>query len=125
MAERDLMMILSLFVGGACGIAAVALKTAIEFIHHSLTSWFDGSAYNFLYLIYPGVGMLIAMLFVRYVVKDNIGHGVTKVLLAVSKNESNVFSSQFFHSLSVFNCCLISLLSTTCHPVGASLADAR
>ena len=99
MAERDLMMILSLFVGVACGIAAVALKTAIEFIHHSLTSWFDGSAYNFLYLIYPGVGMLIAMLFVRYVVKDNIGHGVTKVLLAVSKNESKIRSHNMWTSV--------------------------
>ena len=99
MAERDLMMILSLFVGVACGIAAVALKTAIEFIHHSLTSWFDGSAYNFLYLIYPGIGMLIAMLFVRYVVKDNIGHGVTKVLLAVSKNESKIRSHNMWTSV--------------------------
>lgn len=90
MPERDVMMILSLFVGISCGLAAVLLKTAIEFIHHGLTSWFDGAAYNYLFLIYPGVGMLLAMLFVRYVVKDNIGHGVTKVLVAVSKNESKI-----------------------------------
>ena len=90
LSERDAMMILALFVGISCGFAAVILKTAIEFIHHSLTSWFDGEAYNFLYLLYPGVGMLLAMLFVRYVIKDNIGHGVTKVLQAVSKNESKI-----------------------------------
>lgn len=90
LSERDAMMVLSLFVGISCGFAAVILKTAIEFIHHSLTSWFDGEAYNFLYLLYPGIGMLLAMLFVRYVIKDNIGHGVTKVLQAVSKNESKI-----------------------------------
>ena len=90
MSERDIMIILSLFVGVACGICAVVLKLTIEFIHHSLTSWFDGAAYNFLYLIYPGIGMILAMLFVKYVVKDNIGHGVTKVLVAVSKNESKI-----------------------------------
>ncbi len=90
LSERDAMMVLSLFVGISCGFAAVILKTAIEFIHHSLTSWFDGEAYNFLYLLYPGAGMLLAMLFVRYVIKDNIGHGVTKVLQAVSKNESKI-----------------------------------
>ena len=90
LSERDAMMILALFVGISCGFAAVILKTAIEFIHHSLTSWFDGEAYNFLYLLYPGAGMLLAMLFVRYVIKDNIGHGVTKVLQAVSKNESKI-----------------------------------
>lgn len=90
LSEREVMMILSLFVGIACGLCAVLLKSAIEFIHHSLTSWFDGEAYNYLYLVYPGIGMLLAMLFVRYVVKDNIGHGVTKVLVAVSKNESKI-----------------------------------
>ena len=90
MPERDVMIVLSLIVGIACGLTAVILKTAIEFIHHSITSWFDGVAYSALYLIYPGGGMLIAMLFVKYVVKDNIGHGVTRVLQAVSKNESKI-----------------------------------
>ena len=106
MPERDVMIVLSLFVGVACGLAAVFLKSAIEFIHHSITSWFDGVAYSALYLIYPGIGMLLAMLFVRYVVKDNIGHGVTKVLQAVSKNESkikphNMWSSMLASSVTI------------------------
>lgn len=106
MSERDVMIILSLFVGICCGLAAVLLKSAIELIHHSLTSWFNGVEYSFLYLIYPGIGMLIAMLFVRYVVKDNIGHGVTKVLVAVSKNESkikkhNTWSSMLASSVTI------------------------
>ena len=88
--EKNVVLILSLVVGVACGFAAVILKSAVEFIHHGLISWFDSEAYNYLYLVYPGIGMLIAMLFVRYVVKDNIGHGVTKVLVAVSKNESKI-----------------------------------
>ena len=104
--ERDGMMILSVFVGISCGLAAVLLKVSIEFIHHSITSWFDGVAYSALYLVYPGLGMLIAMLFVRYVVKDNIGHGVTKVLVAVSKNESkirphNMWSSMLASSVTI------------------------
>ena len=81
------MIVLSLFVGIACGLAAVLLSTLIHMIQHGISSWYSG---NYLYLLYPGVGMLISMLFVRYVVKDNIGHGVTKVLLAVSKNESKI-----------------------------------
>ena len=88
--EKNVVLILSLFVGVACGFAAVILKSAVEFIHHGLISWFDSEAYNYLYLVYPGIGMLIAMLFVKYVIKDNIGHGVTKVLVAVSKNESKI-----------------------------------
>ena len=88
--EKNVLMILSLVVGIACGLAAVLLKVSIEFIHHHLISLSDKGAYNILHLIYPGVGMLIAMLFVKYIVKDNIGHGVTKVLQAVSKNESKI-----------------------------------
>ena len=106
MPERDVMIVLSLVVGIACGLAAILLKSAVEFIHHSITSWFDGMAYSALYLVYPGVGMLLAMLFVRYVVKDNIGHGVTKVLQAVSKNESkirphNMWSSMLASSVTI------------------------
>lgn len=90
MPEKNVVLLLSLVVGVACGCAAVLLKSAVEHIHHGLTSWFVSETYNYLYLIYPGVGMLIAMLFVKYVIKDNIGHGVTKVLVAVSKNESKI-----------------------------------
>ena len=104
--ERDVMIVLSLVVGIACGLCAVLLKSAIEFIHHSITSWFDGVAYSTFYLIYPGIGMLLAMLFVKYIVKDNIGHGVTKVLLAVSKNDSkikphNMWSSMLASSVTI------------------------
>ncbi|MBO5420040.1 MAG: chloride channel protein [Bacteroidales bacterium] len=99
MSERDVVSILSLIVGISCGLAAVILKTAIRFIHQSLTSWFDNEAFNFLFLIYPGIGMLLAMLFVKYVVKDNIGHGVTKVLQAVSKNESKIRSHNMWTSM--------------------------
>lgn len=98
-SEHNLMLVLSLLVGISCGFAAVGLKLSIEFIHHSITSWFNGFDYNFLYLIYPGIGMLLAMLFVRYVIKDNIGHGVTKVLVAVSKNDSKIKPHNMWSSL--------------------------
>ena len=99
MSEKELILVLSIVVGIACGLAAVVLKLAIEFIHGGITSWFDGAAYNYLYLLYPGIGMLLAMLFVRYVIKDNIGHGVTKVLLAVSKNESRIRPHNMWSSI--------------------------
>lgn len=97
--EKDVMMILSLVVGVMCGLAAVILKLSIEFIHHKLVALSDRGAYNVLTLIYPGVGMLLAMLFVRYIVRDNIGHGVTKVLQAVSKNESKIKSHNMWTSM--------------------------
>ena len=100
MPERNLVLLLSLAVGILCGLAAVVLKLSIEHIHGALTSWFgDRDDYNWLYLVYPGVGMLLSLLFVRYIVRDNIGHGVTKVLLAVSKNESKIKPHNMWTSL--------------------------
>lgn len=66
------------------------LKKLIELIGNSLTGWFDTSADSFLFLLYPGLGMLLSLLFVKYVIKDDISHGVTKALLAVSKNNSKI-----------------------------------
>ena len=91
------MLFLSVVTGLLCGCAAVLLKTAIHAIHHGLQSLVGDSTW--LYILLPGVGMLLSLLIVRYIVKDNIGHGVTKVLQAVSKNESKIKSHNTFSSL--------------------------
>lgn len=97
--ESTMLAILALFVGLGSGFAAVFLKQLIHFVRYILTGWFNTPADSVLYLIYPGIGMLLSMLFVRYVVKDNIGHGVTKVLLAVSKNESKIKKHNMWTSM--------------------------
>lgn len=99
MPESRMLIVLSLVVGLGSGIAAVLLKQMVHFVEWILTGWFNTPADSFLYLLYPGVGMLLALLFVKYVVKDNIGHGVTKVLLAVSKNESKIKSHNMWTSV--------------------------
>lgn len=83
-------MLLSFVVGLGCGFAAVLLKTLIGWISNGLTFWFSKPSDAYLYLIYPGVGMLLSFLFVRYVAKSDISHGVTKVLFAISRNESRI-----------------------------------
>jgi len=95
--ERSRIPILSLVTGILCGLAAVLLKVTIRAIHHGLDS-LVGDA-NWLFLILPGVGMILSLLIVRYIVRDNIGHGVTKVLQAVSKNESKIKRHNIFSSL--------------------------
>ena len=97
--EKTKLLILSLAVGICSGLAAVLLETLVRTIHHALTSWFDGSADNYLYLVYPGIGMLLSFLIVKYIVKDKIGHGVTKVLLAISKNESRIRPHNMWSSI--------------------------
>ena len=95
--ERSRIPLLSVVTGILCGLAAVLLKVTIRTIHHGLNS-LVGDA-NWLFLILPGVGMILSFLIVRYIVRDNIGHGVTKVLQAVSKNESKIKRHNIFSSL--------------------------
>ncbi|MBQ1865652.1 MAG: chloride channel protein, partial [Bacteroidales bacterium] len=97
--ENQKLLILSLVVGILCGLAAVLLHTLIRVIHNALTSWLGGGVETVLLLVYPGVGMLLAMLFTRYVIKDNIGHGVTKALVAVSQNESRIKPHNMWSSI--------------------------
>ena len=90
LSDKTKLLLLAVLVGLLCGCAAILLKTLIHWIQTGLTSWFRNPADGLLLLVYPGVGMLLSMLFVRYILKDDISHGVTKVLQAVSKNESNI-----------------------------------
>ena len=105
--ERNLILALSLVTGIACGLSAVALKSVIHWLRELLTGWMgDGSLWQLLYFLLPGIGMLLSLLLLRYVVRDDIGHGVTKVLVAVSKNESkikrhNTWSSLLTSSLTI------------------------
>lgn len=89
LSERTTLMLLSFVTGLCCGCMAVLLKKLIELIREGLTSNLT-TAWGWLYLLLPGVGMLISLLFVRYIIKDDIGHGVTKVLWAVSKEKSRI-----------------------------------
>ena len=87
--ERSRLLLLSLAVGVASGFAAVLLTWCIDGIRHLLDKGVS-LPLNLQYLILPGAGMLISLLLLKFLIKDNIGHGVTKVLLAVSRGESKI-----------------------------------
>lgn len=95
--ERETLLALSVVTGILCGLAAVLLKWSIHGIQHGIATLVGDARWP--YLILPGVGMLLSLLLVRYVIRDNIGHGVTKVLQAVSKNESKIKSHNTWSSL--------------------------
>ena len=99
MPEQNLLLLLSIFVGISCGLAAVLLKLSIHAIQHSVVSLFRLMGSNYLVFLLPGVGMLLSLLIVKYIVKDNIGHGVTRVLVAISKNESRIARHNIWSSL--------------------------
>lgn len=97
--EKTLLVMLALIVGVIGGFAAQLLKYLIHLISQTLTSRFSATDVNYLYLVYPLAGILITVLFVKYVVKDNISHGVTKVLYAISRNKSRLKKKNMYASL--------------------------
>lgn len=97
--ERSFVILLSLVVGVVCGFAAQLLKYLIHLIAHSLTAHFSETTVNWLNLVYPVVGIFIVSIFLKYIVKDNISHGVTKVLYAISRRKSRLKKKNMYSSL--------------------------
>mgnify|MGYP002853309912 CR=1 FL=1 len=96
---RTLTAALALIVGAASGLAAVVLKWLIATVSGFLTAHVKIADANWLYLVLPAVGILIAGLYVRYVVRDNIYHGVTRVLYAIALKQSRLKPKHTYASL--------------------------
>ncbi len=98
-SEKMFMIILALIVGFFAAVAAFLLHWIINQIVLLLTSSFDRTHANWLYLVYPVVGIYLTSLFVRYIVKDNISHGITRILYAISTNKSRLKSHNCWSSV--------------------------
>ncbi|MDY2930696.1 MAG: hypothetical protein SOT90_01035, partial [Muribaculaceae bacterium] len=105
-SERTFLLWLALVTGVVSGFAALLLKWLIHLIAAMITSHIQINEGNYLYLISPIVGILLTMIYVRYVVKYNISHGVTRVLYAISQKKSrlkphNMYSSVVASSMTI------------------------
>ena len=98
-SQNQFILILSFAVGILSALAAFALKHLIHFIQHLLTGGFDPHTFNWLYLVYPVIGIFITGLFIRNVVRDDISHGVTKVLYAISCRQGKIRRHNSWSSL--------------------------
>ncbi len=97
--ENRMLFILSIIVGAGSGIAAVILKQTVHFTVSVVRKLVDNADYHYLYILLPGVGIFISFLLIKYIVRDNISHGVTKVLLAISSHESRIKSHNMWSSI--------------------------
>lgn len=89
-SDKMFLLILAFAVGFFSAVAAFVLHGLINQIVALLTGRFAINTYNWLYLVYPVVGIYLTSLFVRYVVRDNISHGITRILYAISSNRSRL-----------------------------------
>lgn len=88
--EKHFVLIVSFLVGICTAASAIILKNLIHFIQYVLSVNFAADQVNYLYLLYPVLGILLAGLFVKYIVRDDISHGVTKILYAISQRKSRI-----------------------------------
>ena len=104
--DRQFMLLLALVIGVLTALAGLLLKWLIQQIEYLLTHQFSITGANWLYLVYPVIGIFLTGLFVRYVVRDDIGHGITKILYAIARKKSfirahNTWSSVIASSITI------------------------
>lgn len=99
LSDRQSTLILSFFIGLFAAIAAFILHSIIKEIQHLLTTGFTITSYNWLYLLFPVIGIYLTSLFIKYIVKDNISHGITRVLYAISTKNSHLKSHNCWSSV--------------------------
>ena len=96
--QKNLVLILSFFVGALASCAAQLLKLMIHGIQHIVQHQLIDQ-HHWLYLITPMIGITLAGLFVKYIVKDDISHGITKILYAISQRKSIIKLHNMWSSL--------------------------
>ena len=89
-SDRQMTLMLSFAIGFLASVVALILHSLIRQIQLLLTTGFDTTSYNWLYLLFPIIGIYLTVLFIRHIVKDNISHGITRVLYAISTKHSKL-----------------------------------
>ncbi|MBF1303727.1 MAG: chloride channel protein [Porphyromonas sp.] len=87
-SERYFLLILSLLIGVTMALVAALLKFIIHVVESFILQNIED--HHYLYLLFPALGILLSLLFVRYIVRDDISHGVTKVLSSISQRKSRI-----------------------------------
>ncbi len=96
---RKRLLFLSFLIGLLSGLAAVTLKNVVHYTHHFITHGFDFAQGNYLYLILPVAGIGITVLFTKYIIRDEISHGVSRILYAISKKKGKIESHNMYSSM--------------------------
>lgn len=99
LTNRQVMAILAIIVGALAGVGTYIFNTLLHLISDGLTSWTPASEAQIFYLIYPGIGIVLASLFVKYIVGDEISEGVTRVLYAMSRKDSRIAAHNCWTSI--------------------------
>lgn len=103
LSDNQFVYILSIVIGIVAGIIAVSMKNLVHYLHSFIS---DHSLHGHLKGITPVIGILITVLIAKYILKVNTGHGIPKVLYAISRKngalgKKSIISSSLFSVLTV------------------------
>ena len=99
LSDRQMMLMLAIVVGVLAGVGTCLFEILLHLVRSALVKWFPTDEAQFLFLIYPAIGIILATLFVKYIVKDHISEGVTRVLYAMSRKDSRIASHNCWTSI--------------------------
>ncbi len=97
--SRHFMMFLSLLIGIGSGLAAVVIFNLVHYIQYLLEHGINKEHFNFLFLLYPIIGISLTVLFIKFVLRQPVGHGIPSVLYAISKNQGHIKAHNMFSSI--------------------------
>ncbi|MDR1181275.1 MAG: chloride channel protein [Bacteroidales bacterium] len=98
-SNRNRVFILSIFVGIIAALAAIVLKSAVHFMQSMLQNAFPEDNFNYLYLAFPAIGIALTVLYVKLFVKDDLSHGVSKILYAIARKNGNLKAHHMYSSI--------------------------
>ncbi|MFH6983269.1 chloride channel protein [Marinoscillum sp. 108] len=89
-SDNNFILIVASVIGLTAGLAAVTLKSTVHYVQQLLQQNIDVTRINYLYIVYPVIGILLTVLVRKFVVRDTPGHGITRILRAISKSSSRI-----------------------------------
>ena len=114
LTEYQFVLILSLVVGLFSGFASVVLKNTLHFTYNIISgfSWFSPDRGNILFLVYPTIGIILTVMLIKYFIKDDLSHGVSKVMYSISRKGGRL---KFFHQKTLFIFYISIIFDVLCH----------
>jgi CIC family chloride channel protein len=97
--DRKFMIFLSILIGIVVGFAAVIIKNSVHIIQKLLTDNFGTQDHNYMYFAYPAIGILLVIIFTKYIIRRTVGHGIPTTLYAISKNNGMIKKHNMFSSI--------------------------
>lgn len=99
LSDKFFVVLLSAIIGFFSGLAAFALKKSVYSIEDFLFSNFDTSEQIYIFLFLPLIGIILTLIFTHFFIRDNVGHGVPRILFSISKLDGSMKRHKVFSSL--------------------------